>query len=227
MSAKFGTNKGLITEGDRYDTGIRVRGYAVLGIPPNRYRHYTTFVISHPDVFPTESYQDGEFLGRPSWEVGFVSPDGTRQSIYGSYRSREEAEEVRLKYPTARLTGDLRVGYKRDGRFTDKANGDPWGIAESCRRYVPMNFALTAAEAAVVLEFRETVDAEWNRQAQDFIRRERERTEAVARAAALDDLPPAVLNALYGPTECLECGAVYAEPGRVRDHGMACDRCDV
>ncbi len=52
--------KALKTEGDTYDTGLRLRGYEVHALPPHRYRFCTTFFLVHPEVFATQAYQDGE-----------------------------------------------------------------------------------------------------------------------------------------------------------------------
>lgn len=218
------------TEGEMYDTGLRLRGFEVHARPPHHYRHYTEFLLTHPQVFETEVYRDGEFLGEPRWVVGFTRPDGVRQVTYSSYKTEEEAEHARTTYrgaTHARLCYSFAVGYKAGARHATKEDGRPWGtVLADDEAYQPMRFELTEEEAAAVLAFREEVDAEWERRSADYLRRDRERTEAIALAAALDDLPASVLNALGGPTHCLECGAEFEEPGHVRSHGMGCDRCD-
>ena len=49
---------------------------------------------------------------------------------------------------------------------------------------------------------------------------EDETQRQVAHAVALEGLP-----VVPRETECLECGAVYSEPGHVEAGGMGCDRC--
>lgn len=214
-----------------YDTGLRVRGFEVWARPPHHYRHYTTLFLRHPETFSTEVYQNGEFLGAPAWEIGFTRPDGRRQAVYCTFKSRAEAEEHRERFGafTARLCCQFEVGYKNGEQWADKTTGRPWGATwerKDEHGFAPFRFDLSESEAAQVLAFREELDAEWTRRSQGWLKREAERTEAIARAAALDGIPASVLNAITGPLECVECGAVFGEPGHVRSHGMGCDRCD-
>jgi hypothetical protein len=222
---------GTKTEGEGYDTGLRLRGFEVWAQPPHHYRHYTTLFVMLPDVFATEAHQDGEWLGgKPRWTVAFRRPDGKWKITYCSYDTREQAEHARNTYrnaKTARLGCQFEVGYKIGEVWSDKEHGRPWGTtwADPAYDYAPLKFDLTVEEAAAVLEFREEMDAVWQDRQAAWIAREKRHDEAVARAVALDALPQSVIHAIAGPTECLECGAVFEEPGHVEAGGMTCDRC--
>ena len=81
-------------------------------------------------------------------------------------------------------------------------------------------FADEDPEVAAIVAEVAALDAEWKASHVDALRREAVRTDAVARACALEGLPIRATE-----TECLECGAVYSQPGHVEAGGMACDRC--
>lgn len=196
------------TDGPSYDTGLRLRGFEVWACPPHRYRHFTEFMLVSPETFEPSIRE-----GRPgTWDVGFVRPDGKFEVRFCSLE-RDDAEK--LVQSRAGVHGKVSWRIRRNiFVFPDGGQADGGG-------YAPMDFALTAEEVAQLLAFRTEVDAEWKRRAAEWIRDEAERTDAIARACALDGLPPDTPTEL----ECLECGAVYAEPGHVEAGGMACDRC--
>lgn len=220
---------GTKTCGEEYYTGLTLRGHRVIARPPHEYAHYTDFGIELDQDFPAEVFQQCEprHTGDRTWVIGFTLPGGTKIIKYCSYLTREEAEDRKRLFgcSTFRASATVKVGYKRGSAWADKATGRPWGVTWS-DKYAPLQFTLTEEEAATLLTFQEEMDAAWRAKESGWIRAEEAYAHAVAEAAALDGLPVGLLNQINGPTECLECGAVFSEPGRVQSHGMGCDRCD-
>ncbi len=222
-------DRACTTEGAAYDTGLRVREFEVWAIPPNRYRHYTEFFLRHPQ--PLEwSVRPYEFLGKTEWMIGYELPDGKWRSAWSSQKTEGEAIANIPKYTKGEkpyASCRVNVFYTRNGSFCGKEEGIPAGkvLWEPCL-WDAFNFEITQEECALLLEFAEIVDSEWRRRAAAWREAESERTKAIAQAVALESLSPAVVHATFGPTECLECGAVFDEPGHVESGGMGCDRCN-
>jgi hypothetical protein len=227
------------TDGELFDTGIRVRGLEVWANPPNRYAHCLTLKLVYPDPIQTKLVQ----LPPRNYTVhGVITPDlfiwclclphpsGDGYRTLYKVSSEEKVKHLQEKYPVEKLICDFVVNYKSngqtDGAFTSKEEGIPWGISWGLRRedeWEGFKFQLSREEAAEVLEYTEFVNAEWQRRSQGWIDAESRRTLAIAKAVALDDLHLPVESDLL---ECLECGAIYTEPGHVEIGGMSCDRCD-
>lgn len=221
------------TEGEVYDTGLRIREFEVWGIPPHHYRHYTEFYLRHPQPFPYEVRKDEKpFLGSYRWSIGFQTPDGKWRTRWQCQESKEEAQRNMERWTDgwAYATCGINVFYTRtgkpDGSFCDKSQGIPCGvILDRDYNWNVFNIEVAPGEAQRLLDFAEEVQASWKLRASKWIRREAKTLKAVASAVAFDDLSPAIINSIYGATECLECGAIYDEPGHVEAGGMGCDRC--
>jgi hypothetical protein len=210
--------KGTRTEGDPYDTGLRIRNCKVIARPPHHYRHYTTLFLHWPEEFPTE-VREGELCDKPWFEIGFTRPDGVWKATHSGWRTREEAEAARQRFTTGLLGTQFEVGMR---------DGCPWGKtwADPKLDFAPLCFVLTEEEAAPVIAFRQEMDIAWRERSAAWIAAEDRLTEAQAHAAALDSLSESTLHRLHGPLECLECGATFTEPGHVEPGGMGCDRCN-
>lgn len=221
------------TEGEHYDTGIRIKGFEVWGIPPHRYRQFTEFYLRHPQGFPYEVREGRPFLGERQWEIGYETPDGVFRTQWSSFKSEAEAQQRmpvwtkgELAYPTCMLAVAYKSNGMTDGAFVSKGEGIPWGKPwVKDYSWQAFSIEITPDEAQQVLDWAETVQAEWKKRSSDWIAEECDRTEAIAHAVALDGLNPSTLHLAHGPTECLECGATYDKPGHVEPGGMSCDRC--
>jgi hypothetical protein len=82
--------KACLTEGPAYDTGLRVRGFEVWGIPPHQYRHFTEFFLRHPQAF---GWSIRLCPVKALWSVGFYTPDGKWNSRYGDYLRMAKKDE--------------------------------------------------------------------------------------------------------------------------------------
>lgn len=205
----------------------KFRGMTILADEPDvRYRRYHELYLDGGE-FTTEAYQNGEFLGKPHWVVGFTRPDGSRQATYsGVWTTREEAEHARTTYAgatTARLRISLRVWLDADGNLCGYA-GNGGGIGE----YAPLEFGRIDddPDLPAIYAERTALDAAWLQAQEASLAYEDETQRLVANAAALDGIGSGILHKLHGPTECLECGAVYDEPGHVDEGAMGCKRCN-
>lgn len=213
------------TEGNSYDTKLRIQGLEVWGIPPHQYRHYTEFFLQYPTSFPSEVQEvDGKY-----WDVGYVAGDGKFRSRYGSYKSREEALSVINVFEIKEFYANcpINVFYTKtgepDGSFSDEDLGVACGVVlvdRGCDWEV-FNISVTPEEAELILGFEKLVQAEWESRATDWRKHQESRLQAVAEATASEGLR----FASSGLLECLECGATYDEPGHVEYGGMSCDLC--
>ena len=212
------------TEGASYDTGIRIQGLEVWGIPPHKYRHYTEFYLQYPQSFSPEVKET-----KPgNWEIGYVANDGVFRSRYSSFKSKEEAEskiiEFGLKefYPNCPINVFYTKTGKVDGSFADKESGIACGVPltnHGCNWDV-FNITVLPEEAEALLNFGNLVQAEWEKRAKSWRDHEAKKLEAVAKVVASEGL----INH-NGLTECFECGATFDEPGHVEWGGMGCDYC--
>lgn len=236
-------------DGQSINTGLTLRGFEVHAITPHHYRHYHTLFLRVPGEFLTESYEQQP--GR--WNVGFLRPDGKWTCSYVGYKTREEAEKARTTYTGATrgtIGCQFEVWYKEideEGNVKPyafcsantpgaKAGGTTW---ETYPAYAPLKFELTEEEALQIIAWRENADAAWFGANPTFLPREEKITDAQvaglsetaaeffvdAKEAFGEESIALVSTEAPALTECLECGAVYNQPGHVEWGGMACDRC--
>lgn len=236
------------------NTGITLRGFEVHANEPSHYRHYHTLFLRVPGAFPTQ-IECVEFCGAPWYQITLTRPDGKQQMVYSGWRTEAEAQEAFETYPNGKaghVGCQFEVGYKltdTEGNYlpyqfckADAVGAKAWGATWAKPEYgdyAPLKFDLTEAEAREVIAWREQADEQWFAAHPDFLPREEKITQAQvaglsegaaeffvdAKEAFGDDAV-----ALVGPLsttaiECLECGAVYDEPGHVEPGAMGCDRC--
>jgi len=179
-------------------TGITIRGFEVWVCEPDHYRHYHTLYLRLPKEFPTE-IREYRWLDRTYWKIAFDRPDGVEQVVYGTLRSRAEAENGHQNYTGAkigRVGCQFEVGYKKtdaDGNYlpydfcdATSPSAKPWGTthADSKFDYPPLKFDLTPEEALTVIKWRDQADKAWFDAHPNFLENERRRTEMEAHFAA-------------------------------------------
>lgn len=221
-------DKACKTEGEDYNTGLKIKEFEVWATPPHRYRHCTEFYLRYPHPFPYEVKEQEEPNLPQQWNIGFYTPDGKWHSSWIGINSREGAEWGIKNWTNGYAYATCRVNFFytktgiADGSFCDKEEGIPVGVVLQDERTWTafQQVTISQEEARIILEFQETVQKFWKERAKSWRKKEAERVEAVARAVASEDLPST--NNLL---ECFECGATYNEPGHVDFGGMCCDKC--
>jgi hypothetical protein len=181
-----------------FNTGITIRGFEVWACEPDHYRHYHTLFLRLPQEFPTE-IREYEWLDRTYWKIAFDRPDGVEQVVYGTLRSRAEAEKAHQTWTnaqTGRVGCQFEVGYKKTdaaGNYLPSAFCDataptakPWGTTWADPKFdcAPLKFDLTPEEALTTIEWRNQADAAWFAAHPHFLENERRRTRAEAEFAA-------------------------------------------
>lgn len=186
------------------NTGLKLRGFEVWAYEPDKYLHYHTLHLRLPKEFPT-NIREYEWLGRSYWKIAFDRPDGIEQVVYGTLRSREEAEMAYETYEGAksgRIECEFKVGYKKtdeNGEYLPyefvtsiEPTAKPWGTtwADSKFDYPPLKFDLTPDEALIIIEWREGADKKWFENHPNFLEAEKRRVENEANFAASLGTPP-------------------------------------
>ncbi len=187
-----------------FATGLTLEGFEVWACEPNHYRHFHTLFLRLPEVFPTE-IREYQWLNRTYWKIAFDRPDGVEQVVYGTMRSREEAETIYqsgVDAQAGRVVCQFEVGYKKadkEGNYIGVAFCDataegakPWGTtwADPKFDYAPLKFDLTPEEALTVIEWRKQANQAWFEAHPNFLEEECRRTRAEAEFAASLGPPP-------------------------------------
>lgn len=207
-----------------FNTGELFGGFEVWASEPVLYEaHYFGLRLVVPGEFRSEVYQELLPAGRGSWCVGFRRPDGVCQCLYTPFASRADAEQARATYPgakTARLWCEVRV--QRVGGAVKAHAGLSWFFRPG-RDYAPFEIGfLPAEDAARLAALQDRYWADWI--ADENNRRRLNHAEATSAAALRSDRSRFAKDSSW-PAECYECGATYADLGRVDWDAMVCDRC--
>lgn len=198
------------------NTGLKIRGFEVWANKPHHYRHYHELFLVDPQVYRTEVRESAD---KPSWkplsyDVGYQRADGV-WCVWFNHTSRATAERSQQEHPTARHGVVLVLDAP-----ANPGGGVTWWQNTAGAPDERFNFTLTASEVEEVRKWRDAADSQDRVARADWYAAEAQETIAQAHAAAMAGLPR-----IPRETECLECGAVYQEPGHVESGGMSCDRC--